>query len=95
MKGLKNLHLKMKKKESQMANKLPPLISRGPYQPTRLSQRFGDLKIVSLTGDNGLWRAHCSRCGKEEAVSEKRLSEGATACLACTARMKMEAGTHD
>jgi hypothetical protein len=36
----------------------------------------------------GMYTAQC-KCGKFKEVSEKRLAMGVTACMGCTARMKM------
>jgi hypothetical protein len=72
-----------------MSKLLPPHKPPG-YRPTRVGQKFGELSIIGDGERSGWYLAKCGLCGREESVSEKRLAEDATACLACTARSRME-----
>jgi hypothetical protein len=54
-------------------------------------QKFGELRVIGDDVERHGWvTCECS-CGKYRLVLERRLLGGeTTACVACTARMKME-----
>lgn len=57
----------------------------------KLFQRFGDLKVIRLDTERPGWILCECKCGKTRSVMESRLIAGEIiACVACTARQKME-----